>query len=66
MYSLITFMNFPTSGNKIWFNRAWYYYHNYSKDPRFIGEMYWILKEGGFIPEYVPPNNDSEGNTDNI
>ena len=44
-------MNFPKTGNKIWFNRAFLYYHKYENDPYFVGEMYWIMKKIGVIPE---------------
>jgi len=44
-------MKFPQTGNKIWFNRAFLYYHRCRDDPLFVGEMYWIMKEIGVIPQ---------------
>ena len=44
-------MKFPKSGNKIWFNRAFLYYHRVDSDPLFVGEMYWLMQAIGVIPE---------------
>lgn len=58
-------MNFPKSGNNIWFNRAFLYYHRVDNDPEFVGEMYWIMKKAEIIPEYKPKSKETEGNIDN-
>ena len=44
-------MKFPQTGNKIWYNRAFLYYHRVDNDADFVREMYYIMKESGLIPE---------------
>ncbi len=42
-------MKFPQSGNKIWYNRAFLYWHRYAHDPDFSSELFFIMNELGFI-----------------
>ena len=37
-------MKLPQSGNTIWFNRAFLYYHRVDTDEPFVDEMYWIMR----------------------
>ena len=52
--------------NKIWYNRALYYFHIYQKFDTFRGEFNWIRKELGIItPISPPPVKPSEDDTNN-
>ena len=49
--------------NQIWYNRALYYFHIYTKSDVFRGEFNWIRKELGIIKPL--PNNPPDDDTNN-
>lgn len=54
------------TGNTVWYNRAWYYFHNSDKAGVFCGEFNFIRRELGIIKPYTKKDTDTNTNTGNI